>query len=595
MLSSVLLLAALAPQGPSTQIKINEFVYDHSGADVDEFVELYNAGTTAVDVSGWMLDGNGSNYPGSSNFDFTIPAATPAIPPGGFFVVANGVASAPLLALADVVVAGAPGGGWLQNGAGDGIQLRDAAGVIVDRVFYEVGATSFTIDPEQLEGAGIMGGINNFGYSVGALDYNSFSRLTDGFDTDDNGRDFRIAAATPGASNTTGYVDASNVTWSLDAQIAINGLAAGALVPDFGASCNDPELLDYSLAGIPPSPVDDDGTGTPLPGSLMAQFGCVASNDSIGGSNWLETLPGTHFTFESYVYIDTTPTQAGAAEMWHIGFQGTSAEFFNLPATLVPAPFGPDVTGAGLTYVVDDTSATLSIVDFGNGTNDAVIASMPAPSGWQRIRVQVTGNFIEAQIGGAQFANNGTVMSGAISGDGTFGGVYIGYRKVGVTGSGLGRNQSPFYADSVIVSGSAATADCFGVPTANSVGAPGLELTGLPYLGNAAFGFKTTGMLPTAPYNFLLGTGFPGDVGLDVSTVLPTPAGLTLWVNQNLSGNPPLATDAGGEGTFALGLPLSAGLTGLTLWAQAFQTDAGLAAAIPLSGTKAIKFTIGAF
>ena len=133
--------------------------------------------------------------------------------------------------------------------------------------------------------------------------------------------------------------------------------------------------------------------------------------------------------------------------------------------------------------------------------------------------------------------------------------------------------------------------------TASTIGDPQLGVSGLPYLGNAGFGFEVSGMLPNTSYNFLLGTSFPGG-GIDVSPFLPTPVGLTLWIDLNFSGNPPLATDMNGDGSFPVPLSTDVNQIGLSLWAQAFQADPGLfggPVSIPLSATKAIKFTIGAF
>ena len=52
-LSLCLLLAVPA----SSQVVINEFVYDDSGGDDRQFVELYNSGVGAVDISGWTIRG----------------------------------------------------------------------------------------------------------------------------------------------------------------------------------------------------------------------------------------------------------------------------------------------------------------------------------------------------------------------------------------------------------------------------------------------------------------------------------------------------------------------------------------------------------
>ncbi len=579
-----LLLASAA----NAQIVINEFMYDHSGVDLDEFIEFYNASGSPVDMTGWTIDGQGTT---TSNYDFVIPP-TPPVPPGGFLVAANAVAVAPALQAAGVIVTGAPSGGWLQNGGRDSIMLRDAGGVVVDAVSYEMnGSTSPLVDPEQVEGFGIPGALANFGYSAGSLNYNSFQRLTDGYDTNDNGRDFRIALATPGASNNIAF-DVAASGYVLDAEIAGGGLTVGAALPMIGASSAgpEPELTDYTTTGLPALPVDADG--------LLARMGSESASDSIGASRWLETAPLSSATVECFVYIDTTLTAAATGEYWHIGLQGGSAEFFNVPASIFPSqPFGSDMTGVGLSYVVDDVRATCYLMDYSNGSTETVLGSYDVPStGWYRVRVSASQGYVEARIGGDQFVDNGVVLGGATAADGAFGGVTFGYRKSGTGGMGIGRAVSPMYMDSLFIQGSSSELECFGAPTANTLGDPQIGVTGLPYLGNSGFGYSFSGLLPNATYNVLLGTGFAGDIGIDVSSVLvgAVPAGLTLWVNLNILGAP-ATSDASGNGTFPVPLSGGAQLIGLELFGQGFQLDGGLGVPIPFSATKAVKFTIGNF
>ena len=64
-------------------VVINEIMYDPVSDDKDdEFVELYNQGSSSVDLSGWELDGG---------IDFTFPEGA-VIPAGGYVVVAHDAA-----------------------------------------------------------------------------------------------------------------------------------------------------------------------------------------------------------------------------------------------------------------------------------------------------------------------------------------------------------------------------------------------------------------------------------------------------------------------------------------------------------------------
>ncbi len=129
--AALLAIAALAlvTGAARAQIRINEIYPDPAGTDDPlERVEIYNAGTTAVDVTGWgihdaaSIDGNPAlrcRLP--EDFDTTVCSASPILQPGEFRVV-----KATLLAA------------WLNNG-GDDVYLcsnRTIPPVIVHQVTY---------------------------------------------------------------------------------------------------------------------------------------------------------------------------------------------------------------------------------------------------------------------------------------------------------------------------------------------------------------------------------------------------------------------------------------------------------------------------
>ena len=80
-------LAALMCIAPISNgaIIVNEFVYDDAGTDDREFVELYNSGPGAVDISGWTVGGRDAT---TVNASAVIPAAT-ILAPGAFYVISN--------------------------------------------------------------------------------------------------------------------------------------------------------------------------------------------------------------------------------------------------------------------------------------------------------------------------------------------------------------------------------------------------------------------------------------------------------------------------------------------------------------------------
>ncbi|RYZ42818.1 MAG: hypothetical protein EOO72_07165 [Myxococcaceae bacterium] len=132
---AALALTLSGASGAST-VAITEFLVDPSGTDLlHEWVELFNYGGDAVDVSGWTLKDNSSSA-------YTFPTGT-SIPSGGYLIVAQnglaftdrwlgGVADARVLSTIDTTDPEANGRFQLNNGApGDGLYLRDASSALV--------------------------------------------------------------------------------------------------------------------------------------------------------------------------------------------------------------------------------------------------------------------------------------------------------------------------------------------------------------------------------------------------------------------------------------------------------------------------------
>lgn len=117
--------------GPAQErIVINEIHYNPDvKTEPVEFIELYNAGTTTVNLGGWSF---------SDGLDYTFPPTNVA--PGGFVVVAQN----PAALQTKFGVRGAlgpfnPDGSSALNKFGETIVLRNAAGQVVDEVDYKLG------------------------------------------------------------------------------------------------------------------------------------------------------------------------------------------------------------------------------------------------------------------------------------------------------------------------------------------------------------------------------------------------------------------------------------------------------------------------
>jgi hypothetical protein len=163
-------------------VVINELLSDPAGDPDEEWVELYNGGSTSIDISSWAIRAGTSSFGGTS----TLPEGT-VIAPGQFLVVAK--ASIPE---ADVVAPDFTLGN--AGSSADGVQIQDCNGTPVDTVIYgtpnsdawvdDTGAVATSLAPVATNGA-------------------SLARVADGVDTDASAADFGVAALpTPGTSNT---------------------------------------------------------------------------------------------------------------------------------------------------------------------------------------------------------------------------------------------------------------------------------------------------------------------------------------------------------------------------------------------------------
>ncbi len=94
--------------------------------DVHEFIELRNAGASAVDMSGWKL---------TDGVSYTFPAGT-NVAAGGFVMIAKNVAR--IQTVYGITGVLGPWMGKLSN-SGDTVRLKDSGGVIVDAVSYSSG------------------------------------------------------------------------------------------------------------------------------------------------------------------------------------------------------------------------------------------------------------------------------------------------------------------------------------------------------------------------------------------------------------------------------------------------------------------------
>ena len=204
---AVIFIATSSAMG---QIVINEIMKEERTAgggvidDSREFVELYNAGNSPVDLATYALftyDVTGVAY--GSAYTFTGAPST-IIPAHGYYVI--GDSSVPGV---NHTPAGAPVEMFPDLVAG-AIVLRDSAnpfsGNVIDAVAYDMyrnGATGTSALPADLQsqiGSGFEGSPISPN-AAGSQTRISYARYRDGIDTNKNGIDFGTLPITPGTTN----------------------------------------------------------------------------------------------------------------------------------------------------------------------------------------------------------------------------------------------------------------------------------------------------------------------------------------------------------------------------------------------------------
>lgn len=185
-------------------IVINEIMYRQTvnGINTDEFIELYNNGSSAVDIGGWFITDRENN-----GLNFTIPAGT-NLGVNQYVVIWLGAVTptndAPLAQYQF----------WISdrhrlNNRGDDVLLRDSSGNNIDYVSY---GSSNALDPvpsdltwnNSLNGALVM-----------ATKGRSISLVPNGVDSDTSACwELTANASNPNVAQCTGYIisiDASSV------------------------------------------------------------------------------------------------------------------------------------------------------------------------------------------------------------------------------------------------------------------------------------------------------------------------------------------------------------------------------------------------
>lgn len=603
--------AAFLPQGPGTStapVVINEFQYDDASTDDYEFVELYNRSGAAVDISGWSVrnpDATGPTYGVGTGTDqnHVIPAGT-VLAPGAFYVLGNSsIVPLPVPGVSQVL----PANG-LENDT-EAIELVDATGAVVDSLVYESFGGAF--GPHPIEGFGFYGDL-----AVGNGPSSSIGRKLDGWDDDDNGSDFLCCMVpTPGASNNVPSI----LPYFEDGSTG----STGTTVPQWTSGWVPPYYVD-------PTAVDayNPHVRTPSPGS--GGLGFVTWDNSGGGNSVsLRTAPVSDVAVDTWVWaegpmtpFDPTPYSptlppailntynVADGEFWAIGVRGTAAANGNPPdqgGYFASTVMGIGtrrhfVTGLCWAYYRTPTFAQLWLLDCGAGADPAMPANHVAlagpfdvpVAGWVRLRLQVQGNEVMANIGGMVGCNDGTAIYATTSTTGP-GGVWIAYREAVLYNVNGTAGWHPPVWDDLSVRAPNSGKTVFGTGSPTSVGIPQLAVDGyllIGSLGPNAFVYRASNLLPLGhPSRAFCGlalglTAIPG--GFPVGGAPPTATGYLIPATTLVG-----FSDAAGQTSFPFGLPCVPVFVGTPLTAQLIDLDLSLPFAVPIGLSDAITLVIG--
>ena len=170
---------------------INEVLTNPSGKDDgQEWVEIYNPGPGAVDLSGWKVEAGTSTYGVKYTF-----AAGASVAAGDWVVVGeSGVAGADF-----ALAAGKLLGLGNASSSCDAVRLVNSGGGVVDTVVYGSTNSDGWLDD---------GGAAATSFPPAPSEGSSLARAADGIDTNASGADFTAAPTpTPGAANVSSCDD----------------------------------------------------------------------------------------------------------------------------------------------------------------------------------------------------------------------------------------------------------------------------------------------------------------------------------------------------------------------------------------------------
>ena len=161
-----------------TTVVINEFLADPAGSDTDrEWVELFNHGADAVDISGWEIQGGASSFSAWGE----IPEGT-VLEPGAYFLIGDELVQDDLGLIPDLVTSMSLGNAGSNV---DALRITDCSGNPMDTVIY--GESYNGTDPWVDD----LGNVPT-SFAPKPASGQSLGRVPNGVDSNDSGADFSM-------------------------------------------------------------------------------------------------------------------------------------------------------------------------------------------------------------------------------------------------------------------------------------------------------------------------------------------------------------------------------------------------------------------
>ncbi|MCA8954159.1 MAG: lamin tail domain-containing protein [Planctomycetes bacterium] len=563
---SLLLATALTPQGQGSStapIVINEFSYDDTGGNDRVFVELYNRTTGPVDISGWVLQGIDGTASNPSNGSVVIQSGT-VLFPGDFFVVgqAAGVPN---------VDQDVPSMNTLLETGPDALELQLPGGFVIDSVAWEYGGWTNT-PLASLEGDGLFGDLFN-----NDTNPSSASRVFDGYDSDSNGCDFRVARWSPGTSNDAAHT--AGMTYAND----FDDVVGSTVDADFSYSFVPGTTEDPATLGIPASPQGGN---------------CSVWYDPTGGGdvNYFSSASRADQVVECYAYLrgPNAAMDTDDIETWGLGVRG-STDSFGEPPDLdglygyIGFAFQSGITGVAWFQIITQTTSNLYLVDFNDGGSDFTVLAGPIPiasDGWSRVRLSVVGSDVVGNLGGTFGCDDGVryTASGVSS---CLGSVYIQYREnVSAVGA-----HNPIALDALVIAPNApAAVTSVGIGSPTNFGLPAIATTGAPTIGNATFSIEGSNLTPNSMSVMALNIGAAFTPGVQIPGA---PAGALRYIDNVNAVTMFFMNGAGGAVSMPLAIPCDSLLTSLPIAVQIYDIDTTLAAMVPFGTSPGLSIVVG--